>query len=206
MFNFIISLLVIYRKLPWKKACSLPGLFYFPSLRTVLFFLLTLSFPSHYIAYLSLTFTPMSLLREPSNPVKVVSYVPEFHVYALLQCMVWFSHWVASNSCNPVDSSRLSSSLHKISQASYWVAVFFSRGSSQTRDRSDMFCITDWFSIAEPPGIPNTVHTNMYNNCLFTCLFCSFEYTLLGAETLTHLCISRNLTHAWPVACTRLTC
>ena len=45
--------------------------------------------------------------------------------------------------CNPTDCSPPGSSLHGISQARIleWVAIFFSRGSSQSRDQSRIFCI-----------------------------------------------------------------
>ena len=53
--------------------------------------------------------------------------------------------------CNPMDCSPPGSSVHEIFQAKIleWVAISFSRGSSQLRDRTRVFCIagrffTDW--------------------------------------------------------------
>ena len=49
--------------------------------------------------------------------------------------------------CDPVDYSLPGSPIHGILQARIleWVAVLFSRGSSQPRDRTQVSCITDWF-------------------------------------------------------------
>ena len=48
--------------------------------------------------------------------------------------------------CNPMDYSPLGSFVHRISQARIveWVAVSFSRGSSQPRDRTYVSCIGRW--------------------------------------------------------------
>ena len=45
--------------------------------------------------------------------------------------------------CDPVDCSPPGSSVHEILQARIleWVAISFSRGSSQPRDRTQVFCI-----------------------------------------------------------------
>ena len=49
--------------------------------------------------------------------------------------------------CNPIDCSPPGSSVHGISQARIleWVAISFSRGSSQPRDRTWVFCIAGRF-------------------------------------------------------------
>ena len=49
--------------------------------------------------------------------------------------------------CNPMDCSLLGSSVHGISQARLpeWVAVSFSRRSSQPRDRTQVSCISGRF-------------------------------------------------------------
>ena len=56
-----------------------------------------------------------------------------------------------SNSCDPMDYSPPASSVHRISQARMleWVAISFSRGSPQPRDRAQVSCtaggfFTDW--------------------------------------------------------------
>ena len=54
---------------------------------------------------------------------------------------------VVSDSCNPVDYSSPDSSVHGILQARIleWVAIFFSRGSSQPRNRTQVSCIAGGF-------------------------------------------------------------
>ena len=58
--------------------------------------------------------------------------------------------------CNPMDCGPPSSSVHGILQARIlkWVAIPFSRGPSQPRDRTWVSCIAGGFFIAEPPGKP----------------------------------------------------
>ena len=61
------------------------------------------------------------------------------------------SRSVVSDSLRPVDST-----VHGILQARTleWVAVPFSRGSSQSRDQTQVSCIASGFLPAEPPGKP----------------------------------------------------
>ena len=56
----------------------------------------------------------------------------------------------------PLDCSPSGSSVHGIFQARIleWVAVSFSRGSSQARNQTRIFCITGGFFTAEPLGKP----------------------------------------------------
>ena len=58
--------------------------------------------------------------------------------------------------CNPMDYSLPGSSVHGISQARVleWVAIPFSRGSSQPRDRTQVSCIAGRFLPSESPGKP----------------------------------------------------
>ena len=63
----------------------------------------------------------------------------------------WFSRSVVSDSCDTMDSSPPGSSVHGIFQARIldWIAISFSKGSSQPRNRSHVSCIsgrffTDW--------------------------------------------------------------
>ena len=58
--------------------------------------------------------------------------------------------------CDPVDYSWTGSSVHAISQARImeWVAISFSKGSSQSRDQTCVSCIASVFFTAEPPGEP----------------------------------------------------
>ena len=63
---------------------------------------------------------------------------------------------------DPMDYSPLGYSVHKISQARIleWIDISFSRGSSQTRDWTRIFCIAScllhcqWFFTTEPPEKP----------------------------------------------------
>ena len=52
-----------------------------------------------------------------------------------------------SDSCDPLDYSLLGSSIHGILQAIIleWVAISFSRGSSQPRDQTQVSCIEGRF-------------------------------------------------------------
>ena len=59
----------------------------------------------------------------------------------------WFSHSVMSDSCDPVDHRLPGSCVPGISQARLlkWVAISFSRGSSQPRDQIWVSCISGGF-------------------------------------------------------------
>ena len=58
--------------------------------------------------------------------------------------------------CDPMDCSQPGSSIHGISQTRIqkWVAISFSRGSSQHKDRTCISCLAGGFFITEPPGKP----------------------------------------------------
>ena len=63
---------------------------------------------------------------------------------------------LVSQSCvtlyDPVDYNRPGFSVHGILQAGIleWITIFFSRGSSQARDRTQVSCIADEFFTTEP--------------------------------------------------------
>ena len=62
--------------------------------------------------------------------------------------------------CSPMGCSLLCSSAHGISQARIlgWVAISFSRASSQPRDQTQVSCLADRFFTTEPSGkLPNRV-------------------------------------------------
>ena len=65
--------------------------------------------------------------------------------------------------CNPMDCSPPGSSVHGISQARIleWVAISFSRESSQPRNQTHVSCLADRFFTTEPPGKP-CVHMHAY--------------------------------------------
>ena len=62
---------------------------------------------------------------------------------AAFVCWMLFRCSVVSNSCDPMDYSPPGFSAQEISQARIleWVAICFSRGSSQARDRTHVSCI-----------------------------------------------------------------
>ena len=64
---------------------------------------------------------------------------------------------LAMSDCNILDYSWVGSSVHGISQARLleWVAMSSSKGSSQPRDQTSVFCIAGGFFTAEPQGKPN---------------------------------------------------
>ena len=70
-----------------------------------------------------------------------------------------------------MDCSPPGSSVHGISQARVleWVAISFSRGSSQPRDQTCISCIGTF--ITEPPGKPFHMQANRI--CAFLCLLSS---------------------------------
>ena len=94
------------------------------------------------------------------------------HVYPLTElhpcsvqslCLVWL--------CNPLDCSPPGSSVHGILQARTleWVAISFSRSSSQPRDRTHVSSILRLllyrrFFTAEPSGKPIGLHMTNLNN------------------------------------------
>ena len=65
-------------------------------------------------------------------------------------------HLSVMSDCDPMDFSLLGSSVHGIFQARIleWVAIPFSRESSQPRDQTLVSCITGRFFTTEPPGKP----------------------------------------------------
>ena len=76
-----------------------------------------------------------------------------FYFYLLCCC----SFLVAKSCptlCDPMDCSPPGSSVHGILQARTleWVAIFFSKGSSRSRDRTLIFCLAGGFFTIEPSG------------------------------------------------------
>ena len=91
---------------------------------------------------------------------------------SLLYLMKWYLHLPSYPSevaqscptpCNPMDCSLPGSSIHGIFQARIleWVAISFSRGSSQPRDRSQVSCIvsrcfTVWATMQVTTQLPKS--------------------------------------------------
>ena len=84
---------------------------------------------------------------EPESPALQADSLPSEppgSPYVILTVVVWwFSRQVVSDSCDPMDSGLLGSSIHGILQARIleWVAIPFSRVSSQPRDITWVSCI-----------------------------------------------------------------
>ena len=81
--------------------------------------------------------------------------------------------------CDSMDYSLPGSSVHKILQARMleWVASPFSRGSSQPKDQTQVFCIavrffTIWVTREAPPFFVNC-SINVNHSLLLDCLFSS---------------------------------
>ena len=70
--------------------------------------------------------------------------------------------------CNPVDCRPPGSSVHGMLQARIleWVAISFSKGSSQLRDQTQVSCIAGWFFTTEPPRKPDASTTRLEKHML----------------------------------------
>ena len=79
--------------------------------------------------------------------------------------------------CGPMDCHPPRSSIHGVSQE--WVAISFSRGSSQPRDWTQVSCIAGGFFTAEPPGKPCT--------CAYMCIFCNVKLHVMCCSKLLFL-------------------
>ena len=77
---------------------------------------------------------------------RALNRVPCAVPWVLTVC-VCVTHSAVSDSCNPTDYSPPDSSVHGILQARIlqWVATSFSRGSSQSRDQTQVSCIANRF-------------------------------------------------------------
>ena len=79
---------------------------------------------------------------------------------ALSLCLFLRDMCLVAKSCptlwDTMDCRPPGSSVHGSSQARImeWVAISFSRGSSQPRDQTPVSCIADGFFTTEPPGKP----------------------------------------------------
>ena len=69
-----------------------------------------------------------------------------------------FSFICFGDGIDPMDYNLPASSVHGISQARIleWVAIFFSRGSSQPRNRTYISCLAGGFFTTEPSGKPQS--------------------------------------------------
>ena len=87
------------------------------------------------------------------------------NVFSFVCIFLNFFHWClycclvvqsCPTLCEPMDCGPPGFSVHEISQARILelVAISFSRGSSQPRDRIHVSCLTGRFFTTEPPGKP----------------------------------------------------
>ena len=88
--------------------------------------------------------------------------------------------------CNPMDCGLPGSSVQGISQARMleWVAISFSRGSSQSRDWIHVACLAGKFFTIEPPGKPKSkilLPKYYYSRPFFLSLFNLLGYSALQA-------------------------
>ena len=98
----------------------------------------------------------------PSDP-GLLFYASESEIQEKFDDLSYLSEWVIITQscltvCNPMDYSLPGSYVHGILQARIleWVAIPFSRGSSQPRDQTQVSCIagrffTVWATRADPP-------------------------------------------------------
>ena len=95
----------------------------------------------------------------PSTPAFISPYPTVATLLCLIPLLLQDSCLVAKLSqtlCIPMDCSLPGSSIHGILQARVleWIAIPFSRGSSTSRDRTQVFCIAGKFFTAESPRKP----------------------------------------------------
>ena len=79
----------------------------------------------------------------------------------------WFSHSIFSGYLQPYGlCSPPGTCVHGISQVKIleWVAISLSKGSSQPRDRTHLYCIAGGFFTTEPAGKP-TIILNLHKYC-----------------------------------------
>ena len=91
----------------------------------------------------------------------------------------WFSCWVMSDSCNPMNCSPSGSSVHGIFQAKIleWVAIAFSRGSSWPRDWTQVSCMQADSLLSELPM--NSHVTNTHNKLSWKDIFFKIKSSML---------------------------
>ena len=98
--------------------------------------------------------------------------------------------------CNPVDCSPPGSSVHGISQARIleWVAISSSRGSSQPRTQTHVFClscIAGRFFTIKPSGKPQ-LHLKYWH---FQCLYVQQKVNKTGPRNMCFLIFQMILIH-----------
>ena len=104
--------------------------------------------------------------------------------------------------CNPVDCSLKVSSVHGFLQARIleWVAISFSRGSSGSRDQTQVSCIADRFFSRQATSVKALVAQSCLTLCdLMDCsLPGSSVLEFLRARILEWVAISSSMESSWP--------
>ena len=101
-----------------------------------------------------------SLEKNKSTSDKIHSSLYKFSSISFIcLCLSLYLYIIAQSCltlCNPMDCSLTSSSVHGIFQARIleWVAIYFSKGSSQPRDRTQVSHMEEDSLLSEPPGKP----------------------------------------------------
>ena len=126
---------------------------------------------NHHIVQLKLIQCFVSIA---SQNTKMPSSQLEINKRGLIKKFViwwWFSCWVMSDSRYSMDSSQPGSSVHGILQARVleWIAVPFSRGSSQPRNRNWVSCIAGRFFTNWGTGEARNTHGSMIKNLSQDC-------------------------------------
>ena len=87
--------------------------------------------------------------------------------------MLLLSNHLGCDLCNPMDRTPTGSSAQ--SRILEWVAISFSRGSSQSRNRTHVSCIAGGFLITESLGKPMYYTLHIMNHMLISSiLLCAF--------------------------------
>ena len=114
----------------------------------------------------------------------------------------WFSCWVMSDSCNPMNCSPSGSSVHGIFQAKIleWVAIAFSRGSSWPRDWTQVSCMQADSLLSELPM--NSHVTNTHNKLSWKDIFFKIKSSMLLSHfSCVRLCVTpQTAAHQAPLS------
>ena len=152
---------------------------------------------------------------------KAVTTVTIITVYTVRVCVCVLVAQLCPTLCNPMDCSPLGSSVHGILQARIlkWVAISFCRRSSQSRDGTQVSCITDrfFFLPSEPPGKPliqglqqarYSSKSSSHINSLTPHILRDGHYVILiftQKDTETYRCwVTCSRTHRWKQCDSRL--
>ena len=108
------------------------------------------------------------------------SIVPTVNNTAVCTCVCVLVAQLCPTLCNPVDCSPPGPSVHEILQARIleWVAISFSRGSSQSRNQTHISCIEADSLLSEPPGKPVHLSVLLKYIYLFTYFWLCWAFLL----------------------------